>query len=125
MPAKGTPGRNDVLNNAPMCAYSSKSEHLGLLLTAARHNGLEFFGPGKVAGNIQSTTVAGHSAYRNHPDDAPPGSDFCTVTVGVRPGQALDVLYREAASEQEHGQQELCSRAKRAASAAIGTLRSR
>ncbi|WP_031468314.1 DUF3558 domain-containing protein [Sciscionella sediminilitoris] len=125
MPAKGSPARNEVLDNAPMCGYTSEQSHLGLLLTAVSSKGLEFFGPGKVAGSVRKTTVAGLPAFQNRPTDAPPGSDFCTVTVGVRSGQALDVLYREDAAEESRGEDFLCQRAKQAANAAVGTLRAK
>lgn len=123
LPPTGHKTANEVLDNAPMCSYLSTTTHLGLLLTAVPTKGLEFFGPGKVAGSITRTTVAGLPAYQNRPQDAPPGSNFCTVTVGVRAGQALDVLYREDAVEQSAGQDVLCRKANLAATDAVHALR--
>lgn len=120
--SKGAKSRNEVLDNAQMCSYPPDSRHLGLLITAVPTKGLEFFGPGRVAGAITRTTVAGLPAYRNAPADAPPGSNFCTVTVGVRDGQALDVLFREAETEQSVGQKVLCGKANTAAGAAVAAL---
>ncbi|MGH3492086.1 MAG: DUF3558 domain-containing protein [Sciscionella sp.] len=121
----GTPDTNPVLHNAPMCTFSDEHEHLGFALTAARADGLAAFGPGRVPGRISHITVLGRPALRTQPRDPAPGHDLCGVTVGIRSGQALDVLFAENATEAELGQRVLCAHAKQVAHDALTTLRAR
>jgi hypothetical protein len=107
----------------PTCTMSSSSADptilgVGIVTTV----GIERWRERNLAAVVRSDSVAGFPAIVALPSQS---KAYCAVEVDVAAGQLLDVQFLDAGHQPPIAQDELCSRAKRSAEAAVTTLLTR
>ena len=109
--------------DVPTCTMSSSSADptilgIGLVTTV----GIERWQEGNVEAVVRPDHVAGFPAIFAVPNQS---KTYCAVEVDVAAGQLLDIQFLDAGHQPPLRPEELCSRAKQSAEAAIKTLLTR